>query len=192
MEFKEILINLCIAILVMTVIISITANIQQHKDKVVLVEKIGFYQLEKFELQNKVTKLKSIIRQQDVVNKDLIDRLGENVEILGHLNAEYMGEFKVSHYCSENYEHICGNGDGLTASGSLLRSDISIAVDRNVIPLGTIVYIEGYGIRKADDVGGAVKGMHIDVCVDKHGEALDLGVVDRKVWILKEVGGNNE
>ena len=48
-----------------------------------------------------------------------------------------------------------------TASGRPLGNN-SIAVDRNYIPLGTSVEIDGLGTRSADDTGGAINGYHID------------------------------
>jgi 3D (Asp-Asp-Asp) domain-containing protein len=38
-----------------------------------------------------------------------------------------------------------------------------LAVDPAVIPLGTNVYIPGYGIGRAEDIGGAIKGRRIDL-----------------------------
>ncbi len=50
-----------------------------------------------------------------------------------------------------------------TASGRCARSNHTVAVDRSVVPLGADVWIEGLGIRRADDVGGGIRGHHIDV-----------------------------
>ena len=44
-------------------------------------------------------------------------------------SAVYLGEFNCTAYCSEQYEHICGTGDGITASGVQAEPGVSIAVD---------------------------------------------------------------
>lgn len=51
-----------------------------------------------------------------------------------------------------------------TALGIDLRQNSQVvAVDPNVIPLGTLVEVEGYGIALAADTGGAIKGNILDV-----------------------------
>ena len=61
-----------------------------------------------------------------------------------------------------------GKWAGVTALGTKLRPGV-VAVDRNVIPLGTSLYIESndswpsYGMAVAEDVGGAIKGNKIDL-----------------------------
>lgn len=52
---------------------------------------------------------------------------------------------------------------GLTYTGTSATEGRTIAVDKNVIPLGWWVYIEGIGFRRAEDTGSAVKGNMIDV-----------------------------
>lgn len=55
-------------------------------------------------------------------------------------------------------------GYSITASGLDLRQNpMAVAVDKSVIPLGTMVEVEGYGIAIAADTGGAIKGNIIDV-----------------------------
>ena len=45
-----------------------------------------------------------------------------------------------------------------------------IAVDPSIIPLGTHVYIPGYGYALAADTGGMINGRHIDLCFDSMSE----------------------
>jgi len=53
-----------------------------------------------------------------------------------------------------------------TATGTRVKEGRTIAVDKNVVPLGWWVYIEGIGFRKAEDTGGAIKGNKMDVYFD--------------------------
>lgn len=81
------------------------------------------------------------------------------------------------------------SGYGRTASGTRVRRSINgyscIAVDPRVIPLGTRVYVEGYGLAIAEDTGGGITGNTIDVFFDSEGEARSWGVRSLNVYILK-------
>lgn len=77
-----------------------------------------------------------------------------------------------------------GNGNGITATGMVARHGV-VAVDPNVIPLGTRLYIPGYGMAVAADTGGAINGNIIDVCVEDYGEAISFGRRTVKVYILE-------
>lgn len=59
-----------------------------------------------------------------------------------------------------------------------------VAVDPSVIPLGTQLYIEGYGYAVAADTGGAINGNHIDLAMDSVSEALDFGRQQVVVHVL--------
>lgn len=67
-----------------------------------------------------------------------------------------------------------GSGTGLTATGQPLQRGM-VAVDPSVIPLGTKLYVEGYGYAVAADTGGAINGNHIDLAMDSVSEAMDFG-----------------
>lgn len=60
-----------------------------------------------------------------------------------------------------------------------------IAVDPNVIPMGSRLYVEGYGEGIAADQGGAIKGTRIDLCFATHQQALNFGMKTVKVTILE-------
>lgn len=92
----------------------------------------------------------------------------------------------VTYYCAELYEHICGTGDGLTATGVPVVPYKTCAVDPGIIPLGSTVWVDyGDGILHeytAQDVGGAVTGGHIDLAVTTHEEANACGVKTATVY----------
>jgi 3D (Asp-Asp-Asp) domain-containing protein len=58
------------------------------------------------------------------------------------------------------------------------------AVDPRVIPLGTKLYVEGYGYAFACDVGGAIKGKRIDLAYNSYYVANTKGHKKVRVWIL--------
>ena len=97
---------------------------------------------------------------------------------------EYIGECRLTAYCCEPYAHICGTGDGLTATGIPVTPGIA-AVDPTVIPLGSTLIIDGQRYLAAD-VGGAVAGQTVDIAVATHQEAVKFGVQRAPVWIVKE------
>ena len=61
------------------------------------------------------------------------------------------------------------------------------AVDPKVIPLGTRLYIEGYGYAIAGDTGGAIKGNRIDLCFETRAAAIKFGRRTVKVHVLSKV-----
>ncbi|WP_282062043.1 LysM peptidoglycan-binding and 3D domain-containing protein [Bacillus pumilus] len=80
-----------------------------------------------------------------------------------------------------------GGISGITATGVNLNKNPNakvIAVDPNVIPLGSKVYVEGYGEAIAADTGGAIKGNKIDVHVPSKSQAKNWGVKSVKVKVL--------
>lgn len=65
---------------------------------------------------------------------------------------------------------------GITYSGTRATVKRTVAVDPRVIPIGSLLYIEGLGWRLAEDVGGLVKGRHIDVLLESDQAAIQFGV----------------
>jgi len=76
-------------------------------------------------------------------------------------------------------------GYGRTATGVMAKPGHTIAVDPKVIPLGWWVFIEGIGYRRAEDVGGAIRGNKIDVFVSTQQEAIKFGRKrNRTVYVI--------
>jgi 3D (Asp-Asp-Asp) domain-containing protein len=86
------------------------------------------------------------------------------------------------------YTAECEGCSGITYTGIDLNKDRNakvIAVDPSVIPLGSKVYVEGYGYAIAGDIGGAIKGNRIDIHVPTKEEAFNWGVREVNVTIVK-------
>ena len=77
-----------------------------------------------------------------------------------------------------------GGGDGITATGIMARHGI-VAVDPSFIPLGSRLYIPGYGLALAADTGGAIRGDKIDLCMEDSGDAWRFGRQTIKVYVLE-------
>lgn len=85
------------------------------------------------------------------------------------------------------YTAECEGCSGVTSTGIDLNANPDkkvIAVDPDVIPLGSEVHVEGYGNAVAGDVGGAINGNKIDVHVPNEAEANSWGVRTVNVTVL--------
>lgn len=94
---------------------------------------------------------------------------------------QYVGECTITAYCP--CEACCGRwADGITASGLPAEPGI-VAVDPDVIPLGSAVIIDGQRYLAADT---GVRGMHVDVYLESHDATEAFGVRTAEVWIEME------
>lgn len=75
--------------------------------------------------------------------------------------------------------------DGFTSAGLPAGYGV-VAVDPDVIPLGTLLYIPGYGVAVAGDVGSAIKGLKVDLGFDTYREALLFGRRPVEVYVVSE------
>ena len=99
-------------------------------------------------------------------------------------------EYEATAYCS--CEKCCGawaenRPDGIvyTASGAVAQEGVTIAADWDVLPPGTVVYIDGLGERVVQDRGGAIKGNAVDVYFEDHDEALVFGRQTVRLYIVE-------
>ena len=157
--------------------------IKQHEHDLVdiqnkLIESQENLHIEEERRERLSAKIDEMETDLEEANKIISDFKSDEYELI------YIGDYKLTHYCSEIYSHICGTGSGLTATGTQVIAGRTIAVDPKVIPYGSEVYIEGYGLRVAEDCGGAVNGKHIDIAVYSHSQALSMGTTSGGVWLL--------
>lgn len=94
-------------------------------------------------------------------------------------------EFTVS---ASAFTANCNGCSGITQTGINLKKNPQlkvIAVDPDVIKLGTKVHVEGYGYAVAGDTGGAIKGNRIDVFIPNTSDAYKWGRKNVKIKILE-------
>lgn len=85
------------------------------------------------------------------------------------------------------YTADCQGCSGTTATGIDLKANPDtkvISVDPSVIPLGSKVYVEGYGYATAADTGSAIKGNKVDIFIPNEQDAINWGVKNVKLQIL--------
>ncbi len=112
----------------------------------------------------------------DVV-PETTDKTFDEEEVLP--NEEYisLGEFEVTAYSLAE-----GSGCGLTKSGTVPQLNYTVAVDPEVIPLGSVIVIDGCDYV-AEDTGGLVKGKVVDIYVESTEMALEYGRQKHVVYI---------
>lgn len=125
-----------------------------------------------------------IINSEEVSSVVLKEATNEIVEY-GTLEKTYVetlaGDFSYKsaiNVTATGYTRFDPGCNGITATGAKATKG-AIAVDPRVIPMGTKIYVPGYGVGIASDTGGAIKGNKIDLCFDSVQEA--------KVWGRKSV-----
>ena len=132
------------------------------------------------------------------VEEKIINPLINKIVLIGTAGVHVTSRGEVIRYSKEltmiataydlSYESTGKNpGDkyyGITYSGIPARQGV-VAVDPSVIPLGTRLYIEGYGYAIAADTGSAIRGNRIDLFYEDSRKARSYGVKRVKVYILK-------
>jgi resuscitation-promoting factor RpfB len=121
-------------------------------------------------------------------SKDRIVAVGTKVNrspVVSRGSGKVAQEFYVT---ATAYTAYCGGCSGRTKTGINLRANPHmkvIAVDPRIIPLGSKVYVEGYGYAIAADTGSSIRGYKIDVFFPEKSSALRWGAKRVKIKIIK-------
>lgn len=115
------------------------------------------------------------------VDEQLILRLPDEPELVS------LGTYTITAYCP--CERCCGKDPsdpfyGITATGTVATEGRTVAADPDVLPYGTVIYINGHAYT-IEDCGGGVKGKQIDLYFDSHEDALEWGVQEIEVMEAK-------
>jgi uncharacterized protein YabE (DUF348 family) len=122
--------------------------------------------------------------KREVVDSKIVTEPVNRVVAMGSItNVSRSGttmNFREARYMSASAYTYTGNR---TATGKQPAVGL-IAVDPSVIPLGTRLYVEGYGYAQAADTGGSIKGDRIDLFMEDRSQCLSWGRRTVKVYIL--------
>ena len=117
------------------------------------------------------------------VNKKTIKKANKKKQVKKKKSTlKNIGTYKITGYCG--CSSCCGKTDGVTASGTRATAGRTIAADTTDLPFGTKVVIDGHTYT-VEDVGGAIKGNHIDVYFSSHSKALQWGVRYCDVYVVR-------
>lgn len=100
-------------------------------------------------------------------------------------NTTSIGEYTITHYCLEEYPHICNDGESShTASGQAPVAYYTAAADKS-IPFGTMLVIDGVEYEVMDR-GGDITKKRLDIAVPTHDIAIQMGVIKREVFTVDQ------
>lgn len=124
-------------------------------------------------------------REIELLRKNVIEEKVDEIVEVG-IGPIYSLEGKP-YYIMESSGYTAGVGGVgyYTATGSRVRRGVA-AVDPSIIPLGTKLYVEGYGYAQALDTGSAIKGFKIDLYFESYQDAIRWGRRKVKVYLVKE------
>ena len=124
----------------------------------------------------------------------LLERLGTSVPVPATTvkadgrTVHYRREIDLTATAYGEYFEDVGQWLGGPTYFGLPVREGTVAVDPNVIPMGTHLYIEGYGYAIACDQGSAIKGARVDLFFDATPQQIaDFGIQVRKAYILDGV-----
>lgn len=168
------------------------SNLLKGKEKVVQEGKKGTKELTYEVIKENGKAVSRILKSEKVIKEPSKKVVAVGTKIVtasvsrGTTTAAPVGgkEFYVT---ATAYTAYCNGCSGITATGINLRANPGlkvIAVDPRVIPLGSKVWVEGYGHAIAGDTGGAIKGMKIDLFIPTTEQAFAFGRKQLRIKIL--------
>ena len=139
------------------------------------------------------SKSETIINDLNIHNKNI-----EEKKVDDALSTTNSDNIKIESNPTNNYKEVytmmstAYAGDTITYMGTTPVRDpdgiSTIAVDASIIPLGSKVYIPGYGLAIASDTGGLIKGNRIDLFLNSEDECINWGVQTVSLYLIAYPG----
>ena len=155
-------------------------SLSQGKEKILVEGKKGHVsrQYEVIKENGKEVKRKILSETVMKEKRNQVVAVGTKDTSVQTMNVNATGGKEI-YVSSTAYTASCNGCSGVTATGLNLKNNPDakvIAVDPSIIPLGSKVYVDGYGYAVAADKGGAIKGHKIDVFFSSTSDAYRWGV----------------
>lgn len=122
--------------------------------------------------------------ERKVINSETISQPINAVVAVGNITSISRGGLNINFSKAMVVHTSAYTYTGRNTATGLKPAVGLVAVDPSVIPLGTRLYIEGYGYATAADTGGAIKGSRIDVFMEDRSQCLSWGRRTVKVYLL--------
>ena len=164
-------------------------------------EAVNASYLEKKDLNTNIYDFNNHIYAVNINNIDNLNIHNKNIEekkvddVLSTTNSD---NIKIESNPTNNYKEVytmmstAYAGDTITYMGTTPVRDpdgiSTIAVDPSIIPLGSKVYIPGYGLAIASDTGGLIKGNRIDLFLNSEDECINWGVQTVSLYLIAYPG----
>src|SRR6185312_14121462 len=148
-------------------------------------ERVRFTQLDGGAISRHVVASRLLRRTRPRIVADGVDEYEafQQFESRGVARTAFMAQSALEMVATA-YTAACAGCSGITAIGRPAGHGI-VAVDPSVIPLGTRLFIPGYGLAIAGDTGGAIRGYRIDLGFNSQRDAMLFGRRQVTVYRLK-------
>lgn len=164
-------------------ILSKTDNIANHEFRYNEFEK----NLNTVEKLNKLIEVSKEVSTNDITVKNTNN--SSTTDSNATTNNENINPGYISNFTMESTAYT---GDTITATGTVPVRDSegisTIAVDPSIIPLGSLLYVDGYGYAIAADTGGAIQGNIIDLYLNSYEECMNWGRQNVSVYLIAYPG----
>lgn len=129
-----------------------------------------------------------VVKEYVEVLPPMFELLGDNFRLTAYCPCHRCVGSNVNNQQRSSWGRIIAE----TASGAIATEGVTVAADISIIPFGSKIYIEGFGVRIVQDTGSGVIGNHIDIFFMNGvypGGTNFFNHTNRRVWLIHEGTG---
>lgn len=122
--------------------------------------------------------------KREVISTETLKEPQNRVVAMGSITSVSRGSERLDFREAKYMQASAYTYTGFRTATGLTPSVGMVAVDPSIIPLGSRLYIEGYGYARAADTGGAIKGNTVDLFMESYSQCMNWGRRTVKVYVL--------